>query len=165
MNLVKDLDKALARFPKRPISEPKVLNEAYDYEKPVPFSRGARIELPGFSLILISGTASVNECGASIHPGDMEAQCWRTFRNIKALLAAEGADWKDIIRTTCYLRDMSRDYEVFNKVRAAFYEEQELEFVPASTAIQATICREDLLVEIEAIAVIPPDRQAPEAAE
>lgn len=149
----------LLRFAKRQIREPAVLNEAYDYETPVPFSRGTRVELPGFSLILISGTASVDEVGESIHAGDIEAQSWRTFKNIEGLLATEGADWHDVVRTTCYLRDMSRDYEPFNEVRMAFYKEQGLDFFPASTGIQATLCREDLLVEIEAIAIVPPHRK------
>jgi enamine deaminase RidA (YjgF/YER057c/UK114 family) len=148
------------RFPKRQISEPDVLNEAYDYDNPVPFTRGMRVELPGASMIFISGTSSVNERGESVHVGDIEAQTRRTFTNIDALLAAEGADWHDVVRTTCYLRDMSRDYTPFNKVRMDFYREKGLDPLPASTAIQATICREDLLVEIEAIAVIPPDRTA-----
>ena len=46
------------------------------------------------------------------------------------------------------------------KVRR-LYVEQGLEPLPASTAIQATMCREDLLVEIEAIAMIPSGRQRP----
>jgi len=94
-----------------------------------------------------------------VHVGDIRAQSRRTFENIDALLASEGADWHDVVRTTCYLRDMSRDYTPFNDVRMGFYLEKGLEPFPASTCIQATICREDLLVEIEAIAVIPPDRR------
>jgi enamine deaminase RidA (YjgF/YER057c/UK114 family) len=48
---------------------------------------------------------------------------------------------------------MSRDYEDFNIIRTTFYDWLELDPLPASTGIQAGICREDLLVEIEAIAV------------
>jgi 2-iminobutanoate/2-iminopropanoate deaminase len=147
------------RLPKRQISEPRVLNEAYDYAKPVPFVRGMRVELPGATMLLISGTSAVDERGRSIHVGDIRAQSRRTFENIEALLAAEGADWHDVVRTTCYLRDMSRDYEAFNEVRMGFYLEQGLEPFPASTCIQATICREDLLVEVEAMALIPADRR------
>ena len=152
-------EETLVRFKKTQIREERVLNEAYDYEKPVPFSRGMRVELPGYSLLLISGTASVDDQGRSIHLGDIEAQSWRTFENIEALLASEGADWHDVVRTTCYLRDMSRDYEPFNKVRQAFYLQRGLEPLPASTGIQVTLCREDLLVEIEAMAVVPPERK------
>src|SRR5664279_4808834 len=77
----------------------------------------------------------------------------RTFDNITALLEAEGATWKDVVRTTCYLRDIERDYEAFNQERTAFYREQELDPLPASTGIQAILCRPELLVEIEGIAV------------
>lgn len=151
-------EKTRTRFPKRQIRAPEALNEAYDYERPVPFIRGMRVELPGASMLYISGTSAVNERGESVHVGDVRAQSQRTFENIEALLEAEGADWHDVVRTTCYLRDMSRDYEDFNEVRMAFYRSRELEPFPASTAIQATICREDLLVEVQAIAVIPPER-------
>lgn len=146
------------RVPTRAITEHQVLNEAYEYEKPVPFSRGMRVEMPGAVFLYISGTASVNEEGKSIHLGDFEAQSWRTFNNIKALLESEGASWKDVVRTTCYLRDIERDYEVFNKVRKAFYDSEELEPYPASTGVQAILCRPDLLVEVEAIAILPADQ-------
>lgn len=140
---------------KRAIAAHHVLNEAYCYNKPVPFSRGMRVETPGATFLFISGTASVNEEGKSIHIGDVEAQSWRTFRNIQALLESEGASWGDVVRTTCYLRDIERDYNVFNEVRKAFYDEQGLDPYPASTGIQAILCRPELLVEVEAIAVIP----------
>jgi enamine deaminase RidA (YjgF/YER057c/UK114 family) len=85
--------------------------------------------------------------------GDLRAQLRRTFDNITQLLASEGATWHDIVRTTCYLRDIERDYEAFNDERTAFYKEQDLDPLPASTGIQAILCRPDLLVEIEAIAM------------
>jgi enamine deaminase RidA (YjgF/YER057c/UK114 family) len=61
--------------------------------------------------------------------------------------------WHDIVRTTCYLRDIERDYAAFNEVRTAFFDWQQLDPLPASTGIQTRLCREDLLIEIEAIAV------------
>jgi 2-iminobutanoate/2-iminopropanoate deaminase len=138
---------------KKAISAPDILNEAYQYAKPSSFSRGLRIELGGVVILLISGTASVDEEGRSVHIGDIRAQCRRTFLNITRLLESEGATWKDIVRTTCYLRDIDRDYDVFNEERTAFYKEQALDPLPASTGIQAHLCRPDLLVEIEAIAM------------
>lgn len=145
------------RVPKKPISNHKVLNEAYDYPKKVSFSRGMRVDLDSCVMLFISGTASVDESGASIHPGDVGAQTRRALTNIKALLEAEGADWHDIVRTTCYLADF-RTYDEFNEVRNAFFEEERLDPLPASTCIEARICRADLLVEIEAIAMIPKGR-------
>lgn len=140
--------------PRRAIQAASVLNEAYDYFRPSSFSRGLRIELGAYSLLLISGTASVDEHGATIHVGDFRAQCWRTYRNITELLKAEGASWRDVVRTTCYLRDIERDYKDFNEVRTTFFEWLGLDPLPASTGIQARLCRESLLVEIEAIAIL-----------
>ena len=103
------------------------MNEAYDYAKPSSFSRGLRLDIKGITILLISGTASVDEYGRTIHVGDFRAQTWRTYQNITKLLEAEGATWKDIVRTTCYLRDIERDYEAFNEIRTQFFQEQGLE--------------------------------------
>jgi enamine deaminase RidA (YjgF/YER057c/UK114 family) len=140
---------------KHAIRAGSVLNEAYDYEKPSSFTRGIRLDLGDKTLLLISGTASINDAGETVHAGDFRAQLWRTYRNIAALLESEGATWHDIVRTTCYLRDIERDYKDFNEVRTAFFDWLGLDPLPASTGIQARLCREDLLVEIEAIAVVP----------
>jgi enamine deaminase RidA (YjgF/YER057c/UK114 family) len=148
-----------AEVVKKAISAPEVLNEAFHYARPSSFSRGLRLELNGIVVILISGTASVDDHGQSIHIGDLRAQTRRTFLNISGLLASAGASWKDIVRTTCYLRDIERDYAAFNEERTAFYREQDLDPLPASTGIQAILCRPELLVEIEAIAIF---RQKPE---
>jgi enamine deaminase RidA (YjgF/YER057c/UK114 family) len=142
-----------APIQKRAITNHDVLNEAYAYAKPSSFSRGMRIDLNGLVVLLISGTASIDEAGVSIHIGDFRAQCRRTFSNITALLKAESATWKDIVRTSCYLRDIDRDYAEFNEERTAFFKEQGLDPLPASTGIQAKLCRPELLVEIEAIAM------------
>jgi len=138
---------------KKAICAPRVLNEAPDYGSA--FSRGLRIDLPGgVTHLLLSGTASVGENGETLHPGDFRAQLWRTYRNLTQLLVAEGANWNDIVRTTCYIRDIERDYTDFNRVRNEFFRALGLDPFPASTAIQARICRSDLLVEIEAMAIL-----------
>lgn len=138
---------------KRAITNHQVLNEAYAYSRPSSFSRGMRIDLNGLTILLISGTASIDENGKSVHIGDFRAQLRRTLVNITGLLASEGCTWHDVVRTTCYLRDIERDYEAFNEERTAFYKEQGLDPLPASTGIQAILCRPELLVEIEAISM------------
>lgn len=146
-------DLAHAPIEKRAITNHGVLNEAFAYARPSSFSRGMRIDLNGLTVLLISGTASIDENGRSVHIGDFRVQARRTFANITGLLASEGATWKDIVRTSCYLRDIDRDYEAFNEERTAFFHEQGLDPLPASTGIQAKLCRPELLVEIEAIAM------------
>ncbi len=145
---------SLPPIDKRPVTALGVLNEAYHYPRPSSFSRGIRFDLGDKTLLLISGTASIDEEGRTVHAGDFRAQLWRTYRNITALIAAEGATWHDIVRTGCYLRDIERDYRDFNEVRTAFFGWLGLDPLPASIAVQARLCREDLLVEIEAMAVV-----------
>ena len=161
MILEADLLQGLAALPveKRAITNLRVLNEAYDYAKPSSFSRGMRVDLNGLAILLISGTASIDERGQTVHVGDFRAQMRRTFENITALLESEGATWHDIVRTTCYLRDIDRDYAAFNEERTAFYRRQGLEPLPASTGIQAILCRPELLIEIEAIAMFRTERR------
>jgi enamine deaminase RidA (YjgF/YER057c/UK114 family) len=151
--LIQEASTSIAPIEKRAITNLNVLNEAYDYARPSTFSRGMRIDLGNIVILLISGTASIDENGVSVHLGDFRAQCQRTFQNITGLLEAEGATWHDIVRTSCYLRDIERDYAEFNEERTAFYRAQELDPVPASTGIQAILCRPGLLIEIEAIAM------------
>jgi 2-iminobutanoate/2-iminopropanoate deaminase len=150
----------IKRVPKSPITNLNVLNEAYCYDKPSAFSRGTRVELTNEVMLFISGTASVDEEGVSIHQGDFKAQCRRMYSNVTALLEAEGADWHDIARTTIYIADM-RDYAMFNEVRCEFFDSIGLRPYPASTCIEARICRQELLVEMEAIAILPRDRARP----
>ncbi len=143
----------LPAIDKRAMHAPDVLNEAFHYAKPSSFSRGLRLDIGGVTVLLISGTASVDEGGRTVHVGDFGAQCWRTYRNITTLLDSEGAGWHDIVRTTCYLRDIERDYDVFNRIRTSFFRWLGLSPLPASVGVQTRLCREDLLIEIEAVAV------------
>src|ERR1700689_1580163 len=149
-----------APIKKRAITNHGVLNEAYSYDKPSSFSRGMRIDLNGVAILLISGTASIDEQGKSVHVGDFRAQMQRTLANITGLLSSEGCTWHDVVRTTCYLRDIERDYEAFNEERTAFYKDLGLNPLPASTGIQAILCRPELLIEIEAIAMFSTGKAA-----
>lgn len=148
-----------APIEKRAITNLHVLNEAYAYSRPSSFSRGMRLDLNGLTILLISGTASIDEHGRSVHIGDFRAQMRRTLANITGLLESEGCTWHDIVRTSCYLRDIDRDYEAFNEERTEFFREQGLDPLPASTGIQAKLCRPELLVEIEAIAMFKTKKQ------
>ena len=138
---------------KRAMTNLHVLNEAFCYEKPSSFSRGMRIDIGNVVILLISGTASIDDAGNTVHVGDFRAQCRRTYQNITGLLESEGATWHDIVRTSCYLRDIDRDYAEFNEERTKFFAEQGLDPLPASTGIEAKLCRPELLVEMEAIAM------------
>ncbi len=138
---------------RRRISSLDVLDEAPDYGSG--FTRGLSVEWgPARRVLWLSGTASIDAAGRTLYAGDFRAQTWRTYRNLARLLESEGADWSDVVRTSCYLRDIERDYDEFNKVRNLFFRCLALDPLPASTGIQARLCRADLLIEIEAFAVV-----------
>lgn len=140
---------------RRPIKAQQVLNEAYDYALPSSFTRGLGVRIEsGQRILWLSGTASINERGETVHVGDLRAQTWRTYRNLTGLLESEGATWHDVVRTSCYLRDIERDYDEFNRVRTLFFECFGVMPLPASTGIQARLCRSDLLIEIELFAIV-----------
>ena len=94
MNALASLLADLAHAPieKRAITNHGVLNEAFAYAKPSSFSRGMRIDLNGLTILLISGTASIDENGVSVHIGNFRAQMRRTLDNITGLLSIEGSN-------------------------------------------------------------------------
>jgi Putative translation initiation inhibitor, yjgF family len=138
---------------KKGVAAPATLNEAFSYMRPSSFVRAMTFTIADTEIAMISGTASINELGESVHVGDFGAQCWRTFRNITEILHNCRMTWHHVVRTSCYLRDIERDYAEFNKVRTQFYDWLALNPYPASTGIQAILCRPELLIEIEAIAI------------
>ncbi len=143
------------QVPREQVTSLDALNEAYDYELPSSFSRGLSVNWKvGQRILWLSGTASLDDGGVSIYPRDFRAQTWRTFWNLTRLIESEGGTWHDLVRTSCYLRDIDRDYDEFNKVRTLFFQCMDIDPVPASTGIQAKLCRPELLVEIEAIVLL-----------
>lgn len=138
---------------KKVVHAPMALMKPVDYPNPVPFSRGIRVDLGKWTFLFISGTASVDKNGKTVYSGDFLAQAKHTFGNLTALLQSEGATWYDVVKTTCYLKSM-KNYEIFNKFRRQFYKNQKLTILPASSCVEANLCRTDLLLEVEAIAIL-----------
>jgi 2-iminobutanoate/2-iminopropanoate deaminase len=131
--------------------------EAYDYTKPAAFSRGMAVTAGNAQIVFVSGTASVGPDGSTMHAGDFAAQARLAFENARAVLQDAGADWRDVAKVTVFLKDIGAHYADFNRARNAYFEEIGLRTFPASTCIEARLCRNDLLVEMEMIAVIRND--------
>ena len=136
------------------IHVPEAMNEAYEYLRPSAFSRGMEVRLPGARLIFVSGTASVGPKGESLHNGNFRAQAGQAFDNARAVLQNAGADWQDVVKTTVFLKDIAAHYAEFNEVRCAYFQELGLESYPASTCVEARLCRDELLIEMELVAVV-----------
>ena len=112
------------------------------------FSRAAVIEEDDVSLIQVSGTAAIDEHGVSLYPGDIRSQINSTFDKIESLLAQEGADLSDICTATVFVK--SPEYaSLFWKMIS----DRGLEAFPA-VCVVADVCREELLFEIDAEAVV-----------
>ncbi|MGC8863544.1 MAG: RidA family protein [Armatimonadota bacterium] len=141
-----------------PVRVPEFMCEAYHYPRPSAFSRGMEVRLAGVRMVFVSGTASVGSDGNSLHSGDFRSQARRAFENARAVLRACGADWRDVVKTTIYLRDIDRDYAALNDVRCAYFREVGIEKYPASTCVEARLCRPELLVELDLIAVVEDSR-------
>lgn len=137
-----------------PLQVPEAMCEAYDYPKPSAFSRGTEVRLAGARLIFVSGTASVGPRGETLFPGDFRAQAWRAYDNARAVLRRAGADWRHVVKATVFLTDIRAHYEAFNEVRCAYFAQLSLAAYPASTCVEARLCREDLLIEMELIAAV-----------
>ncbi len=85
-------------------------------------------------------------------PGDFRAQAVQCFENLKAALAAVGANFEHVVKITSYFVDMAH-LPVFFEVRDRYVDTKA---PPASTAVQIVrLAREGALFEIEAIAVVP----------
>lgn len=119
------------------------------------FSLGMKVGFDSANFLFISGTASIDAQDETAHINNIYDQAMHTYENIDSLLKQENANFKDIVKFTVFLKTMD-DYDKFNKARDDFFEKKGLvriEF-PASTCVEARLCRDNLLVEMEALAVI-----------
>jgi benzoate-CoA ligase family protein len=118
------------------------------------FSRGIKLSLPEKTVLLISGTASIDEMGATAHVGDMRQQIERMLVNMEELLTPQNAAFGDLVQVTSYLRN-PQDLDLFRAVVKRWG----LTDMPNSI-VTAETSRPDLLCQIEAVAVWPADGEA-----
>ncbi|MFE9099469.1 RidA family protein [Actinomadura geliboluensis] len=115
------------------------------------YSHAVSADLPG-RLVAVSGQIALDAAGNLVGPGDLEAQTRQVFANLEAALAAAGARWEHVVRLGYFLRDAG-GVGVVRAVRAEFVPEG---VAPAASLVEVSrLVRDDLLVEIEALAVVP----------
>lgn len=103
-------------------------------------------------LVVVSGQIALDEKGNLVGEGDPAAQARQVFENLKRCLEAGGATFADVAKLTYYVTDVA----FLPAIRVARDAHVDVAHPPASTAIQvAALFRPDLLVEVEALAVIP----------
>jgi enamine deaminase RidA (YjgF/YER057c/UK114 family) len=121
------------------------LNRTSDYG--VTFERGTTVDYPDRRHVIISGTASIDNKGNIVAPGDIKAQTLRMIENVRALLSEGGASFNDLAHIICYLRDVA-DYQVVTKIMHDTFVN-----VPMVITL-APVCRPGWLIEMECMAVV-----------
>jgi enamine deaminase RidA (YjgF/YER057c/UK114 family) len=121
-------------------------NEAYAYGSS--FSRAMEVVTGGARTVYVSGTASIDEWGKSIHGGEIDGQIERTVENIEALIGTRGLTLDHIRQATVFLKRPA-DLGRFRSLCA------DTAFRRLGVCMVADVCREELLFEIDAVATGP----------
>jgi 2-iminobutanoate/2-iminopropanoate deaminase len=100
-------------------------------------------------LLFLSGQIPLDPSSGQLVEGDIRAQTTRVMQNMGALLAAGGADFAHVVRTTIFLADMN-DFAAVNEIYASYFAEP----YPARATVQVARLPKDVRVEIDAIAVV-----------
>ncbi|MCB9766939.1 MAG: hypothetical protein H6752_01995 [Candidatus Omnitrophica bacterium] len=116
-------------------------NSALEYGSS--FSRAVELTLPTSRRLLVSGTASIGPDGLTRHVGDVRAQMEFTLEVVQEILQSREMDWPHVVRAYAYLRETEEEEAFW-----AILKDHHLDRIPLITACQ-TICRDDLLFEIE----------------
>lgn len=123
---------------------PTHLNPTHEYG--VTFERGVCIEYGDRAHAIISGTASIDNKGAIVHPGDIVRQTLRMWENVETLLQEAGMGFDDVMHLIVYLRD-SADYKLVHRMFQERFPDVPTVFV------LAPVCRPGWLIEMECMAI------------
>ena len=123
---------------------PTHLNPTYEYG--VSFERGTYVDYGDRRQVFISGTASINNKGEVVYPGDIRKQTERMWENVEALLKEAGCTFDDLGQMIVYLRDVA-DYTVVKGMYDERFPDTPRVFV------YAPVCRPGWLIEMECMGV------------
>jgi 2-iminobutanoate/2-iminopropanoate deaminase len=99
-------------------------------------------------LLFASGQIPINPENGQIVDGDIRVQAEQVMKNIGAILEAAGVNYTNVIKTTCFLKNME-DFAAFNEIYAEYFTGK-----PARSCVAAAKLPKDVLCEVEIIAVI-----------
>ena len=131
----------------RQVMTTPTLNEAPVYGSD--FSRGMRVEEPNRVALFISGTASLDEAGRTVHVDDFDAQVDRMLFNVRALLEGQGAGFDDVVSAITYVKHARDAAPLQEKLLEAGYQGF------PNSIVEAPVCRPELLCETELLALLP----------
>ena len=125
---------------------PTHLNPTYEYG--VSFERGTYVDYGDRRQVFISGTASINNIGEVVYPGDIRKQTLRMWENVEVLLKEAECTFDHVGHLLVYLRDVA-DYTVVREML-----EERFPNIP-KVYLLAPVCRPGWLIEMECMAVKP----------
>jgi len=124
-----------------------------------PSSRYSHVVTATGRQVFVSGQVALDEDGKLVGEGDALAQARQAFGNIARCLAAAGAGLEHLVKVTVFVTDIAH----LAGVRTAWDELLDPRHAPASSAVQvAGLFRPDLLLEIEAYAIVPEPAEQPQ---
>jgi len=109
-----------------------------------PYSQA--VEMKGW--LFVSGQIPLNKEGILNQDMNIEQQTAQVLKNLNAILTEAGYSFNDVVKTTCYLADISMFGEM-NKV----YAESFGDIAPARATVEVSRLPKDVLIEIDAIAM------------
>jgi enamine deaminase RidA (YjgF/YER057c/UK114 family) len=110
------------------------------------------VEVSGGRTLYIAGQVALDRSGAVVGNGDFRAQAKQVFENLRTVLAAGGATFQNVVKTNTYVTNIA-DVTALRELRTEYLGSSA---PPANTLVQVVrLAREEFLLEIEAIAVVP----------
>ena len=107
-----------------------------------PYSQGKIVG----NLVFFSGQIALDPATGQLAGSDIEAQTEQVMQNIAAVLTAAGAGFDDVVKTSCFLADIS-DFAAFNAIYAKYFTGK-----PARSCVAVASLPKEALVEVEVIA-------------
>ena len=101
-------------------------------------------------LLFASGQIPIDPATGQLVTGDIQAQTRAVLNNVKGILAAAGATFASVVKTTVFLADMN-EFAAMNEVYKEYFGELHC---PARSTIQVARLPKDAKVEIEIVAVV-----------
>jgi 2-iminobutanoate/2-iminopropanoate deaminase len=110
-----------------------------------PYSQAVRAG----QFLFLSGQTPIDPATGNLVPGDIAAQTRRVMTNLSEVLAAAGASFDHVVKTSVFLADMN-DFAAMNEIYGSYFTSP----YPARTTIQAARLPKDCRVEIDCIAIL-----------
>jgi 2-aminomuconate deaminase len=96
---------------------------------------------------------NVHAADGTLAAYDIVAQCHSVFANVRAVLEASGAQWRDLVDVTVYLTDMARDFKAYNAVWAEYFPDAAT--APCRTTLGITALPTPIAIELKCVAALP----------